>query len=173
MRRAPLLALAAALLLAVSWVPAGAVDWGVRAGTTMGGGTSFNSQEVYFRTGLPWSAGGPQGWRLTSHLEVNAGRLSGGGQTTSYGGTGVTLWARDHAGPLSLSVGTGPTYISDRRLGDRDLGGNWQFTSHAAAYVRLSANVAAGYRIQHTSNAGLYSPNDGYNVQAFELRARF
>jgi lipid A 3-O-deacylase len=164
-----------AWLLVLGTLPslASAGQFGVRVGTSTGGGTSVNSQEVYWRSGLPWVAGNPADWHLTSYYELNAGRLSIGGDSLTSAGANLGLWLRNPGAPIGLTVGTGPTYLSETQLGGRDFGGHWQFTSYAGVFVSLGANVALGYRIQHTSNAGLYSADDGYTQQSVEIRGGF
>ena len=72
-----------------------------------------------------------------------------------------------------MGLGTGPTHLSETVLGSRDFGGRWQSTSHAFLQLLLTRAVSVAYRIQHTSTAGLYSGNDGFDLEALELRLRF
>lgn len=146
---------------------------GVRAGAGTGG-QGYNFQEIYWRpAALARRFGDPGGWHVAGYTEFNAGRVSRSGDAMYTGGAGVGGWLTSPAQPISFGIGTGPTYISERRLGGREFGGNWQFTSHAAVRLRVADQLSIGYRIQHTSNAGLYSPNQGYDIQALEVRLSF
>ena len=44
-----------------------------------------------------------------------------------------------------------------------------QFTSHLAIRWQISRVHSLAYRIQHTSNAGIYSENDGLDLQVLEV----
>ncbi len=164
---------ACVILLALCSGAASALEVGVRVGTDVGARQSYDSQELYLRTALPYRLGEPGGWQVSTQLEGNVGRLSTRGESLSYGGAAVAFWLARPAAPVSFGVGTGPTYLSRSRLGTRDFGGPWQFTSHAVARLDLTQALSVAYRIQHTSNAGLYSSNDGINIQALEVRLRF
>ncbi len=162
-----------ALALLVACVPAQALEVGVRIGTNLRGAQGVDSQEVYVRAPLPYAVGQPQGWHLRSYLEANAGRLVTRADSLAYGGVAGALWLNSPASPLSLGAGTGPTYLSQATLGNRDFGGHWQFTSHAVVRLAFTPAVSLAYRVQHTSNADRYSPNDGIDIHAVELRLRF
>ncbi|SEP11021.1 acyloxyacyl hydrolase [Aquisalimonas asiatica] len=163
----------AALLLLVPGSAWSAGEIGVRAGAGIGG-HDYNYQEIYWRpAALAPRFGDRSRWHVAGYTEFNAARVSASGDSMYTSGVGVGGWLTHPARPLSIGVGTGPTYISERRLGGREFGGNWQFTSHAAVRLRVADQVSIGYRIQHTSNAGLYSPNDGYDIQALEVRVGF
>ncbi|WP_290648592.1 acyloxyacyl hydrolase [Aquisalimonas sp.] len=149
-----------------------AAEIGVRAGASLGD-AGFNSQEIYWRTPLPGRLGDPRGWNATSRLELNAARLAAAGDSMVTAGGNVGVWAGSPRSPVGFGLGTGPTYISQTSLGGRDFGSNWQFTSWATAQLRVDRNLFIGYRVQHTSNAGLSSPNQGYNLQALEAHVRF
>ncbi|RFA29178.1 hypothetical protein CAI21_10440 [Alkalilimnicola ehrlichii] len=170
LRWGALVALLAAMAIPVT---AEASQFGVRVGASMGNGVSYNSQEVYWRTGLPWGVGQPQSWHVRSALELNAGRLATSDDSLTTAGAGLHLRLQNPEVPVAVSGGIGPTYLSESQLADRDFGGHWQFTSHIGAFASLGPGIGVGYRIQHTSNGGLYSDNDGYTVQAVELRLSF
>lgn len=147
-------------------------DFGVRAGEALGN-TGYSSQEIYWMHQLPIRLGNPENWHITSQGELNAGRVGRGGESLTTAGGAISLWLRPPSTPITVGIGTGPTYLSRTQLGDRDFGGHWQFTSHATARLALTPSLAIGYRIQHTSNAGFSSPNAGYNIQVLEVRFRF
>lgn len=154
--------------------PVAADEIGVRIGAGTGTGGGFNSQEIYWRpAALAPRLGDPRRWHVTAYTEFNAGRVSRSDDTMYTGGAGVGGWLIHPRWPVSFGIGTGPTYISQRSLGGREFGSHWQFTSHAAVRLRLADQLSVGYRIQHTSNGGLASPNDGYDIQALEIRLSF
>ncbi|QIT56185.1 acyloxyacyl hydrolase [Aquisalimonas sp. 2447] len=166
-------ALVALPALAVPQVVVVAGELGVRVGVGADG-HDYNSREIYWRpAALAPRLGDRRGWHLAGFTEFNAARVSLGGDAMHTGGVSVGGWLTSPAQPISFGLGTGPTYISERRLGEREFGGHWQFTSHAALRLRLGDHISVGYRIQHTSNAGLRSPNQGYDVQSLELRLGF
>lgn len=158
-------------LLAMSHA-ASANEFGVRAGTTLGS-QAYRNQEIYWLRQLPIRLGNTTDWHMTSQLELNAGRLSTGDDALTTAGGSINFWFHPPSAPISVGIGTGPTYISRTQLADRDFGGHWQFTSHATARLQLVSNLDIGYRVQHTSNASLYSPNVGYDLQVLEIRLRF
>lgn len=166
-------ALVALPALAVPQAVMAAGELGVRAGIGADG-NDYSSREIYWRpAGLGPRFGDRRGWHLAGFTEFNAARVRLGGDAMSTAGVSVGAWLTSPAQPLSFGLGTGPTYISERRLGRREFGGHWQFTSHAAVRLRVADNLSIGYRIQHTSNAGRRSPNQGYDIQALEVRLSF
>lgn len=65
-----------------------------------------------------------------------------------------------------VEVGISPTLIFGSNFNGRDLGGNFHFTSSATIGTTLGESEAStlSLRIQHTSNAGLSSPNPGMDM---------
>ena len=166
--------LAVLLLTAGAASPVAADEIGVRIGAGIGTGSGFNSQEIYWRpAALAPRLGDPRGWHVAAYTEFNAGRVSRSDESMYTGGVALGGWLTSPHQPLSVGIGTGPMYVSERTLGGRELGSHWQFTSHAAVRLRLADQVSIAYRIQHTSNASLSSPNDGYDIQALEVRLNF
>lgn len=167
-----LVTLAAMALLPVLPSHARADTFGIRAGSSLDR-FGFSSAEVYWQRQLALTWGDSRSWHTDSQLELRGGRINGGGDSLTVAGAAFNLWLRHPNAPISLGVGTGPTYLSKSRLAGRDFGGHWQFTTHIAAQLRLGANLQLGYRIQHTSNAGLRSPNYGYNLHVLDVQVRF
>lgn len=162
----------AVLLIMMPAAAPGAAEIGVRVGTSLGG-DDFSSQEIYWRMPLPGRLGEPTGWHATSRLELNAARVTAAGDSMATGGGNIGVWVASPRSPVGFGLGAGPTYVSQTSLGGREFGSNWQFTSWATAQWTVNRNLALGYRLQNTSNAGLASPNQGYNLQALEVRLRF
>ena len=71
-----------------------------------------------------------------------------------------------------LEAGSGPVYLSRRRIGRWDLGKTWQFRSHVGLGARLGRRISLTYRYSHTSNANLGDPNPGINFHALLLSYR-
>ena len=67
---------------------------------------------------------------------------------------------------LFVELGISPTLISGSSFNDRDMGGNFHFTSSAAVGANFGKRDAfsLSLRIQHTSNGGLSSINPGMNM---------
>jgi hypothetical protein len=80
-------------------------------------------------------------------------------------------WLGDHA---FLEVGIAVGWLAHHRLGERDLGSRGHFVSHALlGWQRDPASGwYAGLRVRHTSNAGLATPNPGFNLLQLEYGVR-
>ena len=65
------------------------------------------------------------------------------------------------------------TGLSRDEFGSKDLGGNFQFTSHAGLNWDFAEHFRVGYRFQHMSNAGLREPNPGLNLHLFAVSYLF
>lgn len=155
------------------WGPAGALELGIRIGGELGGRQAFDSRELFVASRIPVGGGTAARWEMEPVVEAHLGRLRSHGDTLRHAGVSLGLRLRHPGGVLVIGAGIGPTWMSDTVLGTRDYGGPWQFTSHLVVQLRLSDALRFGYRIQHTSNAGLSSPNPGVDIQSFELRLLF
>lgn len=62
-----------------------------------------------------------------------------------------------------IEVGIGVSYISDRYVNDRDMGGHFQFEDRIAAGLKYDSLYLALMYV-HYSNGGLYDENAGYNT---------
>ena len=160
------------LLLLFPVTASAAGEVGVRIGASLGG-EGYNSQEIYWRIPLPGRLGEADGWNLTNQVELNAGRVSYSGDDMITAGGTYGVWLGNPRAPVTVGIGTGPTYISRTELGGRGFGTNWQFTSWGTVHLAVTDNIGLAYRIQHTSNAGFASPNQGFDLQALEVRVRF
>jgi len=67
---------------------------------------------------------------------------------------------------LFVEFSFNPTILGGSRLGDRDLGGNFHFTSSTSVGATFGAreNISVALRVQHTSNGGLSSKNPGLDM---------
>jgi hypothetical protein len=106
-------------------------------------------------------------------LEGMAARLSAENEDAVHLAAGPVLVWRARNAPWLISGGTRAGWISDHSLGDQDLGGPLQFTSHIGAGIVLGRHATIELQWRHTSNAHLYSDNDGLDVQALGLGWHF
>ncbi len=168
------LAVVAGVLLAghASSADAGEGAVALRLGTTLGD-DGFRSQELEWRAGLWRRFTADNGWSARFKGGAHAGRVAVDGERLVMAGGLFGLRLAPPQGPFTITVGTGPVRMSRSTLGGRDFGGPWQFTSWAGVELALAASVAVGYRVQHTSNAGLHRPNPGFDLQTLELRVRY
>ncbi len=73
-----------------------------------------------------------------------------------------------------LSVSTGPSYLSNRVVGNRDLGGHFNFASSAALGYRFSGSHSLEAFVTHFSHAGLNgSQNSGFSLYGLSYRLTF
>ena len=72
--------------------------------------------------------------------------------------------------PCEVRAGSGATLMSRHKYGETDLGGAFQFTSHIGLEYHFHKNFSAFTRVQHMSNAGIYSENPGGNLAMIGLR---
>ncbi|MDN3517283.1 acyloxyacyl hydrolase [Aquisalimonas lutea] len=122
---------------------------------------------------VPFTAEPGGAWRLTGYTELHASHVRRRGESMNTAGVTLGGWFTHPQSPVRFGVGTGPTYISEKHLPDHAFGIHFQFTSHVTVRLDLSRWLSIGYRIEHTSNAGLHSDNKGYDLQMIELRAGF
>jgi hypothetical protein len=166
-----------------SWLCAGNVwagrsSWeaGLRAGQSFNGGDEdFNQYDVGINYGLPWSWLWGQVVLVDTNLTTSVGVLDGGGDTGVAGSVGFEF-VFSRAGrdcPFELRAGSALTLISDHEYGDEDLGGPVQFTHHISLHYWFLENLSAMARIQHMSNAWIYSENPGLDMVTLGLIYRF
>ncbi len=143
-------------------------DWGVDSVGVYGGAEPEGDEDYRQVEGLlnlstPFAWGRADGLQLATQIQVAAGAAWTDDDTAFTGGAGPRLLLRYGSLPLWLEIGSRAGVITEDRWGGDDLGGAFQFTSHAAIGVELS-RVRIGVRMQHTSNAGIYDENDGFNI---------
>jgi len=144
------------------------------------GGWSYNDKEESFnqadiilayRLPLQW-----QRWdvlNVSTRLTAMAGVLDGGGDTGLLGTLGLELVIGLGDSPLEVRAGGGATLMSRYKYGEEDLGGAFQFTSHLGLEYHFLESVSAFARLQHMSNAGIYSENPGVNMAMIGLGYAF
>ena len=144
------------------------------------GGWSYSDEEESFnqaalilahRLPLQW-----QRWdvlHVSTRLTAMAGVLDGGGDTGLLGTLGLELVFGLGDSPFDFRTGGGATLMSRYKYGDEDLGGAFQFTSYIGLDYRFLERLSAFARLQHMSNAGIYSENPGVNMAMIGLRYAF
>lgn len=74
-----------------------------------------------------------------------------------------------------IDFGSAVSYLTDKRVGDTNLGGRFEFTSHLTLGHQFgqARRWRVGLRLQHTSNADLHSRNPGLDALMLEVGYRF
>lgn len=123
-----------------------------------------------------WDWGGPwrlwplgREWQVVPRLELSAGEVVCGGDGGFIGVLGPTVWLGHKGFPLGLTGGARPTYLGVQELGDKDMGSDFQLTSHLGIEWQIHPRWRLGYRFQHMSNSGLGIPNPGMNLHMFDI----
>ncbi len=129
----------------------------------------FTQYEGFAAWNLPGSWNLTSNWSIVAYLEANVGLLKGGGETAFVGSVGPGIRFTGFQDSISILIGINPTIISQHTFGDEDLGGTFQFTSHAGLDFNFARNFAIGYRFQHMSNFVFYDPNPGLNLHMIEI----
>jgi len=141
-----------------------AFEGGIRAG----GGDGFDAIEVYHRRPAAWlqravlDAHGADGF--TALWDGTLGYWDGDHDSNLFLAIGPVLEAHHPGASWRFSLGVQPTLISSHNGNGKDLGGPFQFTSHAGVAWAPTNALVVGIRIQHTSNAGLYDHNPGVDI---------
>jgi len=140
-----------------------------------GGDEDFNQYDVVANYGLPWSWQWGPAVQVDTNLTTAVGVLDGGGDTGVAGSLGFQFVFGSAHGkcPFELRAGSALTLISDHKYGDEDLGGPVQFTHHISLNYWFLENMGALVRVQHMSNAYIYSENPGLDMMMLGLIYRF
>ena len=143
---------------------------GLRAGISDGRNhKDFQQYEGFVTFSFPWVWQFASTWRLEGFLEANAGVLRGGAESAFVGSAGPGIKFSGFGEKIDIPLGVNATYISDHTFGDDNFGGPIQFTSHIGLNYNFSRHFMMGYRLQHMSNAGIYSPNPGVNIHMLAI----
>jgi hypothetical protein len=136
---------------------------GVYGGAEPEGDEDYRQVEGVFNfsTPLVWERKGAL--RFAVQIQAAAGAAWTSDKTAFTGGAGPRFFLSYGSLPLWLEIGSRAGWITKDRFGGDDLGGAFQFASHAAIGFKVQ-RFRIGARMQHTSNAGIYSENDGYNI---------
>jgi len=157
---------------------AGRSSWeaGLRAGQSFNGGDEdFNQYDVFVNYGLPWSWQWGRAVLVDTNLTTAAEVIDGGGDTAVAGSVGFefVFGSAGRECPFELRAGSALTLISEHNYGDEDLGGPVQFIHHISLHYWFLENLSALARVQHMSNAGIYSKNPGLDMVMLGLIYRF
>lgn len=119
----------------------------------------------------------PQAIRPTwQFVDITVGKVEAGAHSALFMSVGPSAsHTVDVAGiKFGVEAGIAPSYIG--KIGeDRDLGGRFHFTSHAALRFpidKLLRNSTLLVRAQHSSNAGTRDANPGLDIFGVELEYR-
>jgi len=134
---------------------------------------SFNQADIIlaYRLPLQWQHGDVL--NVSTRLTAMASVLDGGGDTGFLGTLGLELVIGLGDSPFNVRAGGGATLMSRYQYGDEDLGGAFQLTSHLGLEYHFLESLSAFTRLQHMSNAGIYSENPGVNMVMVGLRYAF
>ncbi len=105
-------------------------------------------------------------WMRAHHLEWSIGVLHGAGDVRPLIAAGPVWRFQRPTSSLFVEFSFNPTILGGSRLGDRDLGGNFHFTSSTSVGATFGAreNISVALRVQHTSNGGLSGTNPGLDM---------
>jgi hypothetical protein len=154
---------------------AGDMQIGLRGGTENSKSNldeDYHAVEVYLLRPLPWSLRLAKQAALSSRFDFGATYLAGGGEKSGMLAAGADLVLGLWDGGGEFEIGFRPTWLFDHTYGDDNFGGGMQFTSHAGLAISWQCLVF-NYRLQHTSNAGIYENNPGLNLHMVGLGYRF
>lgn len=106
---------------------------------------------------------------IPSSLDLTVGALESGADAGSFISFGPSYrfdMSKREAGRWFVDFGVHPTWLTRTEFGGRELGGNFHFTSHLGlgAYLGQQKKTSILLRYQHTSNAGIDSPNPGLDM---------
>ena len=147
---------------------------GLRGGFDEESDVSVWSAEVFGIIDTDWDWDLSQSVRMDLNFETSVGVWETSDETVGliHFAPELRFFYKDL--PVSLSLSSGPTLISEDELSDdHDMGGFFQFTSSIGLRWAVTDQFELGYSYQHTSNAGIYSENDGLNMHAFSAAYTF
>jgi len=106
---------------------------------------------------------------MPNSLDLAIGSLEQGsdaGAFISFGPSYRFRIGKFDAGRWFMGFGVHPTWLTRTEFLGRDLGGHFHFTSHLGlgAYLGRQRKTSFLIRYQHTSNAGIDSPNPGLDM---------
>lgn len=103
-------------------------------------------------------------------LDAVASILTQRGESAFLFSLGPAFLLQKKGSRLTLKFGSSPTFLSDARFPDKNLGGHFHFISHIGVILRIGQKWGLVYRIQHLSNASIVQPNPGLNLQIIGVR---
>lgn len=136
-------------------------------------GNRFVQGEAFLYRDLPWGWDLGKQWHLQTRLQLTAGALEGYDDVAFDGTLGPDLVLSYAPVPVTLDAGVSPTILSRHTFGERNLGTEFQFTSHVGLECRVWRCWSLSYRFQHMSNAGISKDNPGLNTHLFGVVYHF
>lgn len=137
-------------------------------------GESFHAYELFVILPLRWRWQWPQGWNLSSHLEMSIGALSAAGKTGVIVAAAPGIaWRHQSWRRWALLANVGIAWLSEYNFGEQALGGPVQFILSPGVDYALWSQWHLSYRYRHTSNSALYRPNPGLELHFLGLSYRF
>lgn len=112
-------------------------------------------------------------WHVTPQLEMSLGGIECGPDNAFMAAVGPALVFGRGSFPITIHTGLRPTYLSEQTLGWKEMGSDFQFSSHLGLEWRFLRRWHVGYRVQHMSNAGFGDPNPGMNLHMFDVGLHF
>jgi hypothetical protein len=133
----------------------------------------FYETEVFSDINMPfhWKVG--RSFQVLTKLDVGLGRLGYRSDNAVVGEAGPLFVLTYKDFPVTLGAGSNCTGLSRSDFETKDLGIQFQFTTHIGVYWDFARHFRAGYRYQHISNAGLSDHNPGLNMHVFGLSYLF
>ena len=135
--------------------------------------SGFLSADAFVNCNLPVSWELHTNYLMKIRMDFTAGWLGRSGADAATTSAGPTLVLQRRGVPFLLELGSSSTLITRHHFGDKDLGGAFQFTTHAGLTWEATRHLRLGYRFQHMSNAGLEHPNPGVNLHTFACSYAF
>lgn len=137
----------------------------LRAGFPVNGNDAgFRQVDVFSDFPLLAIAQSQSGWIFNMRLDAVASVLRQEGGSAFLFSLGPAFLIQKEGSRLALKFGSSPTFLSDARFPNKNLGGHFHFISHIGVTLRVGQNLGLVYRIQHLSNASIVQPNPGLNV---------
>lgn len=109
------------------------------------------------------------------HLEIAVGGLVSSDQSAALISVGPVWRFPLAVGRAFVDFGFSPTLLSSSRFDDRDLGGNFHFTSSLSVGTSFGRfdRYSLALRAQHTSNGGLNGDNPGLDMVGLSFAVDF
>ncbi len=134
---------------------------------------NFHQYDLFVSDALPWRWTLSSGWELQTRLNATASLLRAAGEKGLIFSAGPGFVVAKYAGRFSLIGGYSIGLLTEHKYRRHDLGGPLQFIGHLGVAYRLYRSVQVGYRLQHMSNASIYDPNPGLNMNMFFVSGTF
>jgi hypothetical protein len=133
----------------------------------------FFQGDLYVAHTLPWSLDLPFRLTMAPSIYADTGVLTARHQSGFLFSVGPGLSFTRPRSRFSIDGGCSSAVVSKYEFGSKDLGGTFQFISHASLRCWLTERWSVSYRFQHMSNAGLYPANPGLNLHFLGVGFRF